>query len=469
MFKKDVSLFMRTWLIVIFLVTSFSLSGNDLPVVLALEGDDTKGTIIYVDQDATGVEDGSSWENAYTDLQDALQAAVAPKEIWVKGGLYKPTSTTDRSISFNLKSGVHIFGGFYGGETDKDQRIPDATPTVLTGDLLGNDSPLEPYGYRYYFTAPTDPLSIDNSYHIMTCNSLSSNTVVDNIFITSGHANGTTNNQNKGAGIFIYNCANYLFLTNLTIIGNGANQGGGIYIINSNPTLMKVKIDNNGGFDKGGGIYNDINSKPLIRETYIRGNQAFYGGGIYSVESAPTLVNSLISGNSGKSKGGAFYNLNSSPKMTNVTVVNNYNEVTNGGGGFYNDGNAFPIIINSIIWGNLTDQYINVNGGTMTITYSNIQGGYSGTGNINVDPQFVAPIEANPNLTNAGNYRLSPFSGCTDKGNNTVVQTPILYPYDLDGNVRVFDADNNGIPTVDMGAYESQQSISRVFLPLLNK
>src|SRR5690606_14551513 len=131
---------------------------------------------------------------------------------------------TDRTISFNLKSGVHIFGGFYGGETDKNQRVPDATPTVLTGDLQENDSPLEPYGIRYNYTAPNDSLSIDNSYHVMTCNSLNSTSLIDNIITTSGHANGTTNNQNKGAGIFINNCANYLYLTTLTIIGNAAYQ-----------------------------------------------------------------------------------------------------------------------------------------------------------------------------------------------------------------------------------------------------
>lgn len=470
MLKQVFSSLSRIVLVVIFLGGLFLVSVNSQSAVNAAGTTDAKGTIIYVDQNATGSDDGSSWANAFTDLQDALQAATAGQEIWVVGGLYKPTSSTDRTISFNLKSGVHIFGGFYGGETDKTQRIPDATPTVLTGDLKANDSPLEPYGYRYYYTAPTDPLSIDNSYHVVTCTSLSATTVVDNIFITSGHANGSNNNQNKGAGIFIYNCANYLWLTNLTIIGNGANQGGGLFIQNSHPTLMRVKIDNNGAFDKGGGIYNDLNSIPLIKESYIRGNQAFYGGGIYSVESTPTLVNSLLSGNIGKINGGAFYNLNASPKLTNVTVANNSTETDTGGCGFYNDGGfSTPIIINSIIWGNLPVQYVNINGGGMSITYSDIQGGYSGTGNINIDPQFVAPVEVHPNLTNAGNYRIKPFSGCVDKGNNSPVQTPVIYLHDLDGNVRIFDGDQNDVATVDMGAYESQQSISRVFLPLLTK
>lgn len=470
MFTRFISLFYRLVLITLFLIGTLLTSDKRLPVAQATGASDTKGTIIYVDQNATGSDDGSSWANAFTDLQDALQAATAGQEIWVVGGLYKPTSSTDRTISFNLKSGVHIFGGFYGGETDKTQRIPDATPTVLTGDLKANDSPLEPYGYRYYYTAPTDSLSIDNSYHVVTCTSLSATTVVDNIFITSGHANGTNNNQNIGAGIFINNCANYLWLTNLTIIGNGANQGGGLFIQNSHPTLMRVKIDNNGAFDKGGGIYNDLNSIPLIKESYIRGNQAFYGGAIYSVESTPTLVNSLLSGNEAFFKGGALYNLNAAPKLINVTMEYNFTDNAKGGGGLYNDGGfATPKIINSIIWGNLPDQYVNINGGSMDVTYSNIQGGFSGTGNINIDPLFIKPTEVFPSLTNAGNYRISPFSGCIEKGNNTAVQTPVIYPDDLDGNVRVFDADRNGVATVDMGAYESQQSISRVFLPLLNK
>jgi len=465
MFRKVITLF---WIIT--LVAIFMTQGNKLPIVHANGVNDTKGGIIFVDQEATGSEDGTSWENAFTDLQDALQVSVAPQQIWVAGGIYKPTNTSDRAISFVLKSGVHIFGGFYGAETDIDQRIPDATPTVLTGDLLANDSPLEPYGIRDYYTAPDNPLSLDNSYHVMTCNTLSTPTVVDNIIITSGHANGTTNNQNKGAGMLVNNCSNNLWLTNLTIIGNGAYQGGGLFLQNSHPTIMNVNIDNNGAFDKGGGIYNDINSTPLIRETYIRGNQAFFGGAIYSVESAPKLVNSLLSGNGASSKGGALYNLNAAPKLTNVTMAYNFTENPKGGGGIFNDGGfAQPTIINSIIWGNLPDQYFNINGGIMTINYSNIQGAFSGTGNINIDPQFIKPIEVFPSLTKAGDYHISPFSECIEKGNNTAVQTPVIYLNDLDGNGRVFDADQNGVATVDMGAYESQQSISRIFLPLLNK
>src|ERR1700693_5589942 len=70
--------------------------------------------VVYVKSDATGTINGSSWVNAFTDLQAALAAAQAGDEIWVAAGTYKPTSGTDRTISFVMTSGVGIFGGFAG-------------------------------------------------------------------------------------------------------------------------------------------------------------------------------------------------------------------------------------------------------------------------------------------------------------------------------------------------------------------
>ena len=69
---------------------------------------------IYVKADAVGLDDGTSWTNAYTDLQGAIAAALNGDEIWVAAGTYKPTSGTDRSFSFWLKTGVGIYGGFAG-------------------------------------------------------------------------------------------------------------------------------------------------------------------------------------------------------------------------------------------------------------------------------------------------------------------------------------------------------------------
>ena len=79
-------------------------------------------TVIYVDADAAGANNGSNWTDAYTDLQDALGAAAEGDEMWVAEGMYKPTSGSDRTISFDLVSGVALYGGFNGTEATRDER-----------------------------------------------------------------------------------------------------------------------------------------------------------------------------------------------------------------------------------------------------------------------------------------------------------------------------------------------------------
>ena len=71
-----------------------------------------------------GQQNGTSWADAFLDLQAALAAAGNGDEIWVATGTYYPTNATDRSLSFELKRGVKIFGGFDGTEVATAQREP---------------------------------------------------------------------------------------------------------------------------------------------------------------------------------------------------------------------------------------------------------------------------------------------------------------------------------------------------------
>lgn len=112
--------------------------------------------VIFVKADALGNNDGSSWENAFTDLQDALAASEGGDQIWVATATYKPDSSAgDRTATFQLLSGVGLYGGVAGGETELDRREPDVNVTVLSGDLNGDD--------RLDFAN-----NEENSYHVVT-------------------------------------------------------------------------------------------------------------------------------------------------------------------------------------------------------------------------------------------------------------------------------------------------------------
>ena len=94
---------------------------------LATLGESSGQTIRFVDMNSTGSNDGISWENAFSSLQDALGAANSGDELWVKEGVYRPDQGAgiqlgDRDTSFVIPGGVSLYGGFSGDETSVEQR-----------------------------------------------------------------------------------------------------------------------------------------------------------------------------------------------------------------------------------------------------------------------------------------------------------------------------------------------------------
>ena len=181
--------------------------------------------IHYVKWNANGANNGTSWADAYTDLQSALSAATNGDEIWVAAGTYKPTTGTDRTLSFTLKNGVAIYGGFAGTETLLTQRDPAANVTVLSGAIGAAGI-------------------ADNSYHVVTGGSTDNTAVLDGFTVTAGNANGSFPYDSGGG---MYNENSSPTLNNLIFDNNFANLGGGMYNQYSEPSLTNIVLNENSG------------------------------------------------------------------------------------------------------------------------------------------------------------------------------------------------------------------------------
>src|SRR5262249_39547213 len=155
--------------------------------------------------------------------------------------------TIDRAISFVLDAGVAVYGGFAGTETQLSQRDWVHHVTTLSGDIgKAGDS-------------------TDNSYHVVHSSGLDKTAVLDGFTLTARNPNGTEPHV----------------------------SGGGLYTLNSSPTLTNVTFSSN--------------------------SATSYGGGMYNANSSPALTNVTFSGNSATSGGGMDNEASSSPALTNVT------------------------------------------------------------------------------------------------------------------------------------------------------
>ena len=245
-------------------------------------------------------------------------------------------------------------------------------------------------------------------------------------------------------------------LEGFTITGGDAANGGGILVLNSSPTIQRCKIHANHAAYYGGGMFNNNNDNPggpvVIDCVFSDNHASSHGGGMYNSESTPFVANGLFSGNSAANFGGAMANFGeaSNPYIGNCTFSQNSAGST--GGAMFNSV-ALPFITNSIFWGDSPDE-ITSNGGAPIVTYSDVQGGHIGDGNINADPSFRDP--------DSEDYRLDCESPCIDAGDNDHVWVN----NDLAGDPRRVDdpetpdTGNGEAPIVDMGAHEYQADLS---------
>jgi CSLREA domain-containing protein len=278
-------------------------------------------TVIYVNDDASGSNNGSTWANAYTSLQAAINDANSTtKEIWVAAGKYVPTTrfvaALARSETFQLKSGLKIYGGFAGAETALNQRDPAANLTILSGDIDNNDSQ-NPITDMSSVTGNTT-----NAFHVVMG---ATGAILDGFTITGGYANGGSTNS----------CDYFP-------AGPSASHycGGGMWNISANTTVTNVVFSGNYGQYGGGGMGNTTSSPTLTNVTF-QNNSAYYGGGgMLNTGSNPTLTSVSFNSNYARTNGGGMYSQGGgSATLTEVTFTNNSAPGNLGGGIVLSDSN----------------------------------------------------------------------------------------------------------------------------------
>jgi len=433
-----------------------------------------KAKIIYVRGAATGVNNGTSWSNAYTNLNAALSTTKGDT-VWVANGTYRGANT--------LYDSTKLFGGFTGTETSLAQRVLGSYQTVLDGDsgILGN---------RY-----------DNARVILLSKSVTAsgiNCVIDGFKIANGF-----NINAVGAGVCIdqgslslinVDIANCFFYNNESLIGGSAvgimtrgtttisncrfehNQttgfttscGGAISKGMGQLTSMSVAgplyisgcIFKDNTAVLGGAIYTRDTSITSISRCVFIGNLASAGGAIYDCRSANLQVySSLIAGNKAIA-GGAQYSDSTTPyrphSFIHCTIAGNQSSGTRSSNYTISLGKSGDVLRNSIIWGNTSNGSVsphiaNPPAGAL-YQYNVIQGGGglpNTTGTYTFNPMFVLPGNASTApfpVTSSYNYHLSALSDAVDTGMNMGLIAP--HNLDLDSNARV----QGRLP--DLGAYE---------------
>lgn len=313
---------------------------------------------IYVDGDAPGPNNGTSWTNAFKNLQDALAQATQGDEVWVAQGTYRPDkgagqTAGDRTATFQLADGVKIYGGYPGyGQPKPNARNIQANPSVLSGDLLANDRPMDTSSSAVIRDLLADATRQDNSYVVVTGSGADSAAVLSGFTITGGVANsGTWPNMypGQGAGLFVYKGAPAVqdcrFKENLSAAGGAAvagresqasftnctfannmsiNNGGAITSWSSAMTIGQCTFTANRSDDNrqdevgihwsglGGAIYNWSSRLAVTGSTFERNGGCFDGGALFTSHgSDANLVDCRFVANTSTSGGGAIENTDS--------------------------------------------------------------------------------------------------------------------------------------------------------------
>ncbi|MFN8395394.1 MAG: HYR domain-containing protein [Bacteroidia bacterium] len=362
-----------------------------------------KATHYYVDSAATaGANDGTSWANAYRNVQTAINVTPVGDTLWIARGHYYPGPSGSNNDYFDFKNGVVLLGGFSGltgsQETSASQRNFNLHQTIFSGDLDKNGQH-----------------SAGDAYHVTSSAGHDTTAVVDGIIIEMGNA-----------------------------VGNGGGSiGAGIFSFGGGGTYLNCTIRNNYAADRGAGIHAIGNF--IFKGCLFQNNQTPTIGGAISQSNSGVRIrihNCSFVGNSAGVYAGAIYAEANDFQIFNTTFKDN---VGNFGSCIVTTTSNMQVR-NCIMWGNTPANEIAAS--VPIVDHCLIEGGYGpGTNILDIDPEFSDVVG-----------RIRACSPAVDVGDSLLSITK-----DFDNNPRPFDGDGNGTAKWDLGAFEAQ--VVRSFPP----
>ena len=404
------------------ITTRFNVTSMGAPAPQAC----TDQRVLYVASDGSNIGPaGSDWGNPAS-LQHALGIAngdislATCYQIHLKQGIYKPDSRGNVSAHFAIDRPLQLLGGYTGNTANPTERQLQANNTVLSGDIDNNDTV--------------------NAQGITEVARLSINGASGN------QINGTNSqrvlviggtNPDAGNGWFTAEAAqaSYTLLEGLTLTGamNDSGAGGGLLCNGAgagrqcSPLLRQLRLSGNRA-SFGAGLYNNGQkggtSSPQIDGVTFSGNGANFGGAMgnaaaQSGTSSPDIANSTFSGNqAGKDSfgGGGAIDTDDSSRGTGQPRIRH----STFSGNQASDGSALqggkPEIFASIFWDNPGTLFSGLKRGS-SVTYSTVQGGRAGAGNLNLDP-LLGPLQDNggatpTHLPGAGSPAIDALADCS--------------------------------------------------------